>query len=88
MNKANYEAIVQAEVSRYRRDKGGTSPEVFAQIYLVDHCRLPFSRMHRDLFSTLATMADKRGARLAVAAPRGHAKSTIVSLAFVLWCVL
>ncbi len=28
-----------------------------------------------------------RGARLAVAAPRGHAKSTIVSCAYLLWCL-
>ncbi|MCP4591830.1 MAG: phage terminase large subunit, partial [bacterium] len=33
-------------------------------------------------------LMSKRAGRLAVAAPRGHAKSTIVSLAYVLWCVL
>jgi len=28
-----------------------------------------------------------RGLRLAIAAPRGHAKSTLVTLAYVLWCI-
>jgi predicted phage terminase large subunit-like protein len=44
--------------------------------------------MHKEVFAELAKLVDKRQGRLASAAPRGHAKSTIVSLAFVLWCVL
>jgi predicted phage terminase large subunit-like protein len=61
---------------------------MFARIYLSSHCPLPFSRMHKEVFAALADLVDKRAGRLAIAAPRGHAKSTIVSLAFVLWCVL
>ena len=35
-----------------------------------------------------AHQAGKVGARIAIAAPRGEAKSTIVSQIFVLWCVV
>ncbi len=66
----------------------GQSPERFAQIYLPSHCPLPFSRMHREVFAALAGLVERRAGRLAIAAPRGHAKSAIVSLAYVLWCVL
>jgi hypothetical protein len=43
--------------------------------------------MHLDLFRDLQRITDERGARLAYAAPRGHAKTSIVSTAYVLWCV-
>jgi predicted phage terminase large subunit-like protein len=88
MTMSNYFAAADGELRRQRRSLAGESPEMFAQIYLAQHCRLPFSRMHREVFSALAEMVHKPDGRLAIAAPRGHAKSTIVSLAFVLWCVL
>ena len=64
------------------------SPLIFAEIYLKNNCHAEFSRMHTELFELLQEMTHKRKARVAIAAPRGHAKSTIVSLAYVLWCVL
>jgi len=88
MTTSNYYAPALAEVRRQRRLMGSKSPEQFARIYLRDHCTLDFSRMHREMFAALAEMEQKRSGRLAIAAPRGHAKSTIASLAFVLWSVL
>ena len=84
----NYDALMSAELRRARRDLAGTSPRAFAQIYLTADCSLKFSRMHTEIFDSLQSIIQKRGRRLAIAAPRGHAKSTIVSLAFILWCVL
>lgn len=86
MNK--YVLPVHEELRRMRRARGATSPATFAKIYLSGHCGLPFSRMHDEVFVALAELIEKRAGRLAVAAPRDHAKSTIVSLVFVLWCVL
>ena len=84
----NYLSIVQSDVRRRRRALGGEGPEIFASIYLAAHCSCKFSRMHDQVFKSLSKIIQKRGGRLAIAAPRGHAKSTIVSLAFVLWCIL
>ncbi len=84
----SYLAPVNAELRRMRRASGAKSPAMFAKIYLSGHCALPFSRMHDELFVALTELIEKRAGRLAIAAPRDHAKSTIVSLAFVLWCVL
>ncbi len=70
-----------------RRNVAAQSPQKFAKVYLQSHCNLPFSRMHEELFSLLKQATDKRNFRLAVAAPRGHAKSTVASLAYVLWCI-
>ena len=44
--------------------------------------------MHLEIFQQLLDITSRRKAKIAIAAPRGHAKSTIVSLVYVLWCVL
>jgi predicted phage terminase large subunit-like protein len=56
----------------------------WARAYLPDHVRLPPSRMHRWLAGQLDEMQIARGRKLNVVGPRGGAKSTIGSLAFVL----
>jgi len=43
--------------------------------------------MHRELFPLLEGTLQHRGSRLAIAAPRGSAKTTVVCLAYVLWCL-
>ena len=84
----NYRGAMARKISQYRRQRGAVSPRQFSQIYLASNCSKPFSEMHDKLFIDLQQLIEKRGARLAIAAPRGHAKSTIVSLAFILWCLL
>lgn len=63
--------------------------ELFARLALPGHCRLPFASMHGQLFDWHARMgADplpgRTGQRYALAAPRGSAKSTVVSLVLLL----
>jgi len=89
MNRINNCLVgISAEIIRVRRDTGAQSPRQFAKTYLHAHFNLPFSRMHKEVFSRLKKITEKRNARVAIVAPRGHAKSTIISLAYPLWCVL
>ncbi len=89
MNRANkYLALISAEIVQARRNTGAQSPQQFAEAYLQSHCNLPFSRMHEEIFFLLKEITVKRNARVAIAAPRGHAKSTIIAMAYPLWCVL
>jgi predicted phage terminase large subunit-like protein len=81
-------ALISAEIIQARRNTGAQSPQQFAEAYLQSHCNLPFSRMHQEIFSLLKEITERRHARVAIAAPRGHAKSTIIALAYPLWCVL
>ena len=81
-------AWISAEIIQARRNTGAQSPQQFAEAYLQSHCNLPFSRMHEEIFSLLKEITERRNARVAIAAPRGHAKSTIIALAYPLWCVL
>jgi len=83
----DYARTLSQSLSVARRAAAAESALRFAQVYLASHCSKPFSQMHHDLFAELEKLIQQRGGRLAVAAPRGHAKSTIVSLAFVLWCL-
>jgi len=60
---------------------------MFGQTYLPAYFTAPPSPLHEDLEAWLLDASQVRGARLAVAAPRGHAKSTVVSLTYVLWSI-
>ncbi len=71
-----------------RRRIAAESPSVFASVYLGHHFNDARCGMHNDLFETLKSASSIRRRRIAIAAPRGHAKSTIVSLAYPLWCLM
>lgn len=61
----------------------------FHRTYFPHYGRAAPSVLHEYLHQRLpAIVAAPTGQRDAIAAPRGEAKSTVVSLVFVLWCVL
>jgi predicted phage terminase large subunit-like protein len=80
--------ILSANLRQQRRQLGAVSPQAFAEVYLKNNCSAPYSKMHLEMFKKLLNITKKRRAKVAIAAPRGHAKSTIVSQVYVLWCVL
>lgn len=79
-----------------RRQAASRDFRVFCETYFPHYLTHGASVMHEWLFARLQGVADGAegrssrsiGARLAVAAPRGEAKSTIVSQLFVLWMIL
>ena len=85
----DYRVALAAELRAKRRAICEQSVELFARTYLGHHFQLAPSQMHIDLFALLGEITlQQRPRRVAVAAPRGHAKTTVTSLAFVLWCIL
>ncbi|MCH8853890.1 MAG: phage terminase large subunit [Planctomycetes bacterium] len=88
MPRPDYRPVLHSGLSDARRSLGANSLSAFAQIYLDHYCTVPFSRMHLEMFEMLEKATTTHHQRMAIAAPRGHAKSTLVSLAYVLWCVL
>lgn len=85
------ESIAEAKVSLVRREMGASGLLAFVATYLPHYIKQRPSRMHREVAAELERMVGpkgRRGSRLAVAAPRGHAKSTLVTVGFVLWCVV
>ena len=84
----DYRPALLRSIAAARHDSCRNNPMLFAMTYLPQHFRFEPSRMHRDLFGMVQNATKHRNARIAVAAPRGHAKTTVVSLAYVLWGVL
>jgi predicted phage terminase large subunit-like protein len=74
-------------VSALRRSLGRSDLRRFAGIYLPQYFKDDPSVMHTELYKLLEDATATRGARVAIAAPRGHAKSTIATLAYILWCI-
>ena len=96
---ASFRARIEAEVSgldpdpaacRQRRERGTADFGYFTQTYFPHYIRSPHrSRLHEYLFERLPQIADSGQSETdAIAAPRGEAKSTLVSQLFVLWCVV
>jgi len=77
-----------AEIKK-RRAKAQNDFAFFCKTYFPDYTDKKPAQMHRWLYDELPKQIKaKQGCRLAIAAPRGHAKSTLVSQLFVLWCAL
>lgn len=91
-----------AEVSS-RRQQCAADPSLFGKTYLSHYLTLPPPAFHKQLCrlwqkqvmkglcpstENLPEMLAARGCRLAIAAPRGHAKSTVMSLQNVLHAAL
>lgn len=72
-----------AKVKVVRRNAAEHSLAAFAKFYFPHHQKSPPSKMHRELFTLLQDF--EPGGKLAVAGPRGSAKSTVVSLFYALW---
>lgn len=79
-----------AKASAKRRKTAQADFTFFRRTYFPHYCTVKEdSLLHQWLDTTLPGMADdKQGHNLVIAAPRGEAKSTFISLFFVLWCVL
>jgi len=95
---AGIRAMIEAEVegfdadpdaSKARRTRARDDFEYFARTYFPHYVSQPNSVLHDYLYERLPAMvAASESASLAIAAPRGEAKSTITSQLFVLWCVI
>lgn len=81
MSKKIYDDIVNL-----RKEFAKKSLKVFAKTYFQHYCTLEFAAFQLELIEYLEEAIIKRGQQLAVAAPRGNAKSSLVSLLYVLWC--
>lgn len=84
---ASAAAVARTQLSGARRAAAEASLRVFAQTYLTTQFKDPPSRMHFEIADLLEDATRRRGTHIAIAAPRGHAKSTLVSLAYALWSI-
>ena len=72
---------------RIRREAGEKSLKAFAELYFPHYLKTKSCSFHNELYEMLDNITIKGGGRLAIAAPRGAAKSSIVSVFYPLWCI-
>lgn len=96
---ASFRARIEAEVTGFdpdpaecqkRRKQAHANFGYFVATYFPHYIRSPHrSRLHDYLFARLPEIvASDKSETDAIAAPRGEAKSTLVSQLFVLWCLI
>jgi len=73
--------------SKVRKEMASKSLKIFATTYFKHYTKMPFAQFHLELFDYFQAMTFNRNKRFAVAAPRGYAKSSIISLIYPLWCI-
>jgi predicted phage terminase large subunit-like protein len=81
----NLGAIVKDLISLRR--KTAQDFLTFRKYYFAHYHSVPDGAMQKELSKLLSRAVNKRGSKLAIAAPRGFAKSTLVSLEFVIYCI-
>jgi len=74
-----------SKIRELRRAMCEKSLMAFAQTYFSHYCKASPSSMHLEIAGVLQEITRTRGARIAIAAPRGHAKSTLVTVIYTLW---
>ena len=72
---------------RLRRKMSANSILDFANTYFPHYMTQVGCAFHKEICDILMHMSDRRNGRLAIAAPRGYAKSTIVSFIYVMWLI-
>lgn len=58
--------------------------ELFGKFFFPHHLRLDSPPFHREIYETI----ESGNKRIIIAAPRGHAKSTVVDLVYLCWAVV
>lgn len=76
--------ITQAEKLQTIKEKFKDDLAGFSKFVLREHIKLDTPKFHEEIYDLITSGHQK----VAIAAPRGHAKSTIITLAYVLWCAL
>lgn len=76
---------LKKEIRSLQRELCAKSIMMFAKTYFPHYCKFPFAKFHLELFKYLEEMTLNRSKKVAWAAPRGNAKSSIVSLIYPIW---
>ena len=74
-----------SEEERIRREAGEKSIRVFAELYFPHYLKTKSCSFHDELYAMLDDIAAKGAGRLAIASPRGSAKSSIAGMIYPLW---
>lgn len=70
-----------------RREEGRKSFRMFVRLYLSQHFGILPSKAHEAIYALLDQCIKLRGSKIVIAAPRGFGKTTLITLAYIIYCV-
>lgn len=73
--------------SALRKQQAKSSLLCFAQTYLPHYLNKAPSSAHREIHALIEDLLDRRGQKLALAAPRGFGKTTMITLITILYAI-
>jgi len=74
-------------LSKIRKEAFSKNFRGFRKYYFPHYNKYPDSKMHKEISEMLGKIITERGTKVAIAAPRGSAKSTLVSLQYAIYCI-
>jgi len=86
-NQTQDTVLVMAQAVAERRKALCKNFSKFREYYFKSYHRCPDAEFHTEISSLLQKISEERGARVAIAAPRESAKSTLITLEFLIYCV-
>ena len=75
------------EIISLRRKQAEKSLFAFAKCYMPHYLKLNPSKAHHEVYDLLTNIMAHRGNRMAVAAPRGFGKSTLITLFYIVYAI-
>lgn len=75
------------EALKIKREAGRRSIMAFAELFFPHYLKHKTTKAHRELYELLLRIIDDRGKKLAIAAPRGFGKSTLITLIYIAYCI-
>jgi predicted phage terminase large subunit-like protein len=75
------------KLSALRRKTYESSLNEFAKYYLYKHLTIEPSQAHLEIYKLLSEITVARGKKVAIAAPRDFGKSTMITLAYVIYLI-
>lgn len=75
------------EITLLRRRQAEKTLYAFAKYYMPYYLKLNPSKAHHEIYDLLADIMAHRGKRVAIAAPRGFGKSTMITLIYIIYAI-
>jgi len=75
------------DASSLRRKTGEKDIYTFAKLYLNQHIGIPPSEAHLEIYVMLLDATENRNRKIAFAAPRDFGKSTMITLAYIIYSI-
>ncbi|MCX5656717.1 MAG: hypothetical protein NTZ48_00540 [Candidatus Omnitrophica bacterium] len=76
-----------SEINLLRRKQAEKTLYAFAKYYMPHYLKLNPSKSHHEIYDLLADIMARRDKRLAIAAPRGFGKSTLITLFYIIYAI-